>query len=109
MSYSPRPGCGLAKAIAHLRKMPAGTKMRTCDLSEAIGVSSNDLSNVLRAGVTRGLILRTKGTAQGTSGKKKVITAHYWSLPDKRGKCKDTFQRLAFTQLGAQSAWRPEG
>jgi hypothetical protein len=107
VTYTPRPGCGLAKAIAHLRKQPAGTKVRSRDLAQAIGVDSEDLSNLLRAGVRRGLILRTQGTAQGSV--RKSIVAHYWSLPDKRGKCKDTFQRLAFTQLGAQSAWRPEG
>ena len=107
MSYSPRPGCGLAKAIAYLKRQPAGTRMRSRDLAQAIGVKSEDLSNLLRAGVKRGLIVRTTGTAQGSV--RRVVVAHYWSLPGKRGKCKDTFQRLAMTQLGAQSAWRPEG
>jgi hypothetical protein len=107
MTYTPRPGCGLAKAIAHLRKMPEGTKLRSRDLAQAIGVDSEDLSNLLRAGVKRGLIVRTTGTAQGSV--RKVVVAHYWSLPGKPARPKDTFQRLAMTQLGAQSAWRPEG
>jgi DNA-binding HxlR family transcriptional regulator len=105
MSYSPRPGCGLAKAIAYLKRQPAGTRMRSRDLAQAIGVKSEDLSNLLRAGVKRGLIVRTEGSAAGSV--RKVVVAHYWSLPGKPQRAKDTFQHLALTQLGAQMEWQP--
>ena len=60
-AYQPQPGTIPAKVIAHLRSLPPGTRLRTAELVDALGLEigqSASLRNYLEAAVNHGVIVR---------------------------------------------------
>lgn len=60
-AYQPQPGTIPAKVIAHLRSLPPGTRLRTAELVDTLGLEigqSASLRNYLEAAVNHGVIVR---------------------------------------------------
>lgn len=63
MAYDPPPGTIPAKIIAHLRSLPAGTKLRHAELVESLGLElgpNSSLHNYLVAAIKHGALVQER-------------------------------------------------
>lgn len=60
MSYKPQPGTFPARAIAHLKTLPAGTELSSAELSEALDVEVSTVSPGLMYALRNGGVVSRK-------------------------------------------------